>query len=132
MKYYNVPEKVKRKPTHVIYVPEKIGPGRYFGMTHSASKVLSDSGKPKIKRNEIFIYDKQNPFRKEEDLRHEIIERPLLKAGFPYENEEGTGAHQAADILQSERDLIVNVRNIKVRGDGSKRGTVRRRSQSML
>jgi hypothetical protein len=135
MRYYNVPEKAKKKRTNVVYVPKKIGPGKYYGMTHPASKVLPDSGKLNIKSNEIFIYDKQNPFRKEEDLRHELIERPLLKAGFPYENEEGTGAHQTANILQGERDLMVHVGNVRVRGDGSKRGTIRRRptkTQSML
>ena len=120
MKHFNVPENVKRKPTRVIYMPNRIGKGKYYGMNYPAHLKLKDSEFPKMSKNEakrtVLVYDKQNPFRKEEDLRHEIGEKTLINGGFSYPE-----AHRAMNILQSERDFVI------VRGSQNRRGSIRRR-----
>lgn len=110
MSSYNIPESVKRKRRIIIIpVKHKIGKG-YIGMNYYAAHSLRDSGKPRMKKNEVLVWAGQSPWMKEETARHEIIELNLMGKRMSYKK-----AHQIAEKLQDVRELKVSVRGSKSR-----------------
>jgi hypothetical protein len=115
----------------VIYICEKLPQG-YIGMNRLANKkfkALKGYPIPNYPRNTFYVYNGKGTDAPMVDrtIRHEEVEEHLLGKGWDYKKKRKVSAHDVANALEDDYNLKTDF--VVVKGDGNKRGTVRRRME---